>query len=327
MPPTAPASAPTPAGPLRRTPPAIFPPILGLFAVGLAWRAWFAGTAGAGAALAELFLGAVAILYAVSLATWLAKPLRRPGVVATEIVPLPGLAGLAAACLSGMLLAAVLAPRAPGAALAVVLVALLALFALALGFLRHHLRLPPDQRAVTPVWHLLFVGPVVSVPALVALGLAEAAHAILAASALFALAIWTVAGRAALRRAPPPPLRPLLAIHLAPASVLTLAAAALGLGGFAALMGTLAAAMFTVLLVGARWITAAGFSPLWGAFTFPLAAFAGAMIAVAGTTGPLGVLAGVVLVAASLVVPAIAWRVLRMWTNGKLAQVTNAAIA
>jgi len=322
-----PTVPPARAGLARRTPPAIFPPILGLLGVGLAWRAWFDGTDGAGAALAEVFLGGVAVLYAVALAAWLAKPLRRPSVLAEEIVPLPGLAGMAAACLSGMLLAAALARWTPGLALGVVVAALAGIFLVGLGFIAHLLRLPAGQRAVTPVWHLVFVGPIVSAQALAALGYPGAVQVILIPSIALTVAIWALHARATLRRPPPPPLRPLLAIHLAPASVLAIAAQRVGYDMLALLFVAIAVVIFTALALRARWVTAAGFSPLWGAFTFPMGAFAGALIAVGGIVGPVGWVGGLVLAAASLAVPAIAWRVMRMWANGRLAEVTNAATA
>lgn len=93
--------------------------------------------------------------------------------------------------------------------------------------------------------------------------------------------------------------------------------------GFAVLAGVI----FTALLVSLRWLTESGFSPLWGAFTFPLAAFASALMLASGGTGVLGLGAGVVLALATCVVPVIAYKVLKMWPGGTLAAKTNAAEA
>ena len=112
-----------------------------------------------------------------------------------------------------------------------------------------------------------------------------------------------------------------------PWSVLAIAAQRVGYDMLALLFVAIAVVIFTALALRARWVTAAGFSPLWGAFTFPMGAFAGALIAVGGIVGPVGWVGGLVLAAASLAVPAIAWRVMRMWANGRLAEVTNAATA
>jgi len=79
----------------RRTPPAIFPPILGLWGLGLGWRA--AGeAAGFGPAPGEVILGAVFLLWLGALVAYGAKVARRPGVLAEEVRVLPGQSGLAA---------------------------------------------------------------------------------------------------------------------------------------------------------------------------------------------------------------------------------------
>ena len=71
-------------------------------------------------------------------------------------------------------------------------------------------------------------------------------------------------------------------------------------------------------------MVAAGVSPLWGAFTFPLAALASAMLVAGGAW----FWPGLALVLIGLgVIPAILWWVLKRWPGGKLAAVTNAAEA
>jgi tellurite resistance protein len=81
------------------------------------------------------------------------------------------------------------------------------------------------------------------------------------------------------------------------------------------------------LLALGRWLTEAGFSGLWGAFTFPLSAFATALVMLSNGQGGLGVVAMCVLLAASGVVPFIAYRILKLWAQGTLAAKTNAAEA
>ena len=75
----------------------------------------------------------------------------------------------------------------------------------------------------------------------------------------------------------PAALRPLLAIHLAPASLMTVAAGMLDLPGLSLAFLALASLILALLLAAAGWILRAGFSPGWGAFTFPLAAYANAL--------------------------------------------------
>ena len=83
------------------------------------------------------------------------------------------------------------------------------------------------------------------------------------------------------------------------------------------------------LAASSRWLLAGGFSPLWGALCFPLAATAAAWVAlwraVPGDAHRL--IAGGLLVAATLVVLPILVAILRDWARGRLPVKTNAAIA
>lgn len=310
-----------------RTPPAIFPPLLGLFGLGLAWRAG-AGVFGVPAAVGDLLLGAATALWLLGLVAWCAKPLRRPGVIFEELRVLPGRAGLAAMTLSGLLLAAALVPHAPRLAMALTLLALAAHAALAGLVIRLILTGPEEGRVLTPVWHLLFVGFIMAPLSLVPLGHVGAATAILGLTVPVALAIWAASLAQLLRRFPPAPLRPLLAIHLAPASLFAGVAALLQMPALASGFAALAGAILLALLLAGRWIAAAGFSPLWGAFTFPLAAFAGALLALAPISAApeaLRLAGGLVLVAATLAIPPILVKIWQGWARGDLAGRTNAA--
>ncbi len=309
----------------RRTPPALFAPVMGLFGLGLGWRA-AADAYGVSAGVGDLILGAVALLYVFVLIAWVAKPLRRPGVVLEELRVLPGRAGLAAGSLSLMLLATALAPLVPSVALGMALLAF-ALHLVFVGVLVVVLwRGPPEGRVVTPVFHLSFVGFIIGGLAANALGYHGAAQALVWAMVIPAGIIYGLSARQLVVQIPPAPLRPLLAIHLAPACLLTLVAHGAGLEAAHA-FGALAAAIFVALVVSARWLVAAGFSALWGAFTFPLAAFASALIVLSGGQGAMGIAGGVVLVLATLAIPAITFRIFQLWPGGKLAAKTNAAEA
>ncbi len=310
----------------RRTPPAIFAPIMGLFGLGLAWRA-AGGAYGALEGLGDLILGAATLLLLFALASWLAKPLRRPAVIVEELRVLPGRAGLAAASLSLMLLAASLAPLAPGLATGIAALA----FVLHLAFVAVLIRVlrsgPPEGRVVTPVFHLSFVGFIIGGVAANALGYHEIARWLVWLMLLPASVIFGISARQLVAGPPPAPLRPLLAIHLAPLCLFALVAHGAGMVGQAHAFAALAAAVFVVLMVSLRWLVAAGFSPLWGAFTFPLAAFANVLVTLSGGQGPMGVAGAIVLGLASVVIAIIAWRIFKLWPGGKLAAKTNAAEA
>lgn len=309
-------------GPRRlRTPPAIFPPVMGLFGLGLAWRRGMEAT-GLPGGIAEALLGAVSLLYLFSLGAYLAKVWQRPGVVADDLKVLPGRAGLAAANLSGVLLAAALVPYAPGLALGVLGVALACHAALGLWVLRQYLTGPEEVRVITPVWHLIFVGYILAPLALVPLGHGDAATVILFVAMVVAALIYAVSASQLVRRIPPAPLRPLLAIHLAPVSLFATVSAMLGLQGLAMAFAGLAAVVLLALLGFARWITQAGFSALWGAFTFPAAACASAFLALGWAVPGLLMLA-----AASAIVLPVAVKVMQAWAKGGLGPKTNAAQA
>lgn len=308
------------------TPPAIFPPIMGLFGLGLAWRLGV-GEFGLPAGLPEALLGAVCLLYAFAAVAWASKPARRLSVIGEELRILPGRAGLAAASLCLMLLAAVMVPYAPGVAQVIGFAALFTHAALAVLVVRALLAGPAEARVVTPVFHLVFAGFILWPLSAIPLGMEAAARLVFWATLPPALAIWGASAWQIVTRVPPAPLRPLLAIHLAPASLFSITATALGLPGLGAIWAVIGGAILLGLVASARWLTAAGFSALWGAFTFPLAAYATALLGLGRATGLPGVtMAGaLVLVVATLVIVPIAVQVMRLWAKGALAKATNAA--
>lgn len=317
-----------PHGFWRRTPPAIFPPVMGLLGLGLGWRylALLAGSDLLGA-LAELLLGAAVLLYGFCALAWAAKPLRRPAALIDELRILPGRAGVAAGVLGLSLSAAVLVPYVPGLARVMVLVAMALLAGLGVLVAWVLLTGPREQRTVTPVFHLVFVGYILAPLALVPLGRVGASQVIFWAALVTALAIWAASAVQLLRRVPPAPLRPLLAVHLAPASLLSIVAALLGWGTMAMAFALLALVIATALVLSARWLLAAGFSPLWGALTFPLAAGASAQLYAFGGH-PAGLaLGGGLLVAATALTGWVLVRVHKAWARGTLAAQTNAATA
>ncbi|MGP3696480.1 SLAC1 family transporter [Rhodobacter sp. NSM] len=306
--------------PFQRTPPAIFPPILGLLGLGLGLRA--AGDIwGLDTGVGEAVLGAVTGLGAFAVAAYAAKVVQRPKVVIEDLRVLPGRAGLAALVLGLLVLAAVLLPYSLAAA-RVVLVAglgLQALLALTVGTL--FLTGPKEGRAVTPVWHLHFVGFIIGGLTAAPVGWPGLGLAILAFCAPVAAAIWLGSLLQFVRRVPPAPLRPLLAIHLAPAALLGLVSLNQGMPMVATACGAVGGVFLVILVASGRWLLASGFSPLWGALTFPLAAYAGLLLNLWPIAG------GVLLVAAVLAIPPIAVRILQDWAKGNLAVRTNAAEA
>jgi tellurite resistance protein len=196
--------------------------------------------------------------------------------------------------------------------------------ALAAVILRWVMTAPVEARQVTPLWHLHFVGFIIAGLTAPALGYATLATGLLVGTGVLAAIFWTISAVQLAKQVPPAPLRPLLAVHLAPASLLGIVAALQGWQNVAQGFAVLGGLILLALVVNMRWLTKAGFTALWGAFTFPLAAYASLLLLLGGFwLYP----ATVLLIAALGIVPAIALKVIQAWTRGTLAEKTNAATA
>lgn len=317
-----------PPGLWRRVPPAVFPPTLGLMGLALSWRAGvsqFALSPG----LSGLLDGIAVALFLFCALAYATKLMRRPGVLAEELRILPGRSGVAAGVLCIYLLAGLLGAYAPGIARAVLVAGLAVHVTVLAVLLRVYAAGPAEVRRVTPVWHLNWVGFIVAARVAPSLGWTGLAALILWPALIAAIAIWAISARQLVAERVPAPLRPLLVIHLAPLSLIGTVAILTGhlwLGWIAA-----AAALGALILMAVRgaWITEAGFSPMWGAFTFPLAATSGLFwtLYYAAPSDGLRILAGVILIAATLAIVPTVFLVMRDWARGRLAVKTNAAIA
>lgn len=306
-----------------KTPPAIFPSILGLLGLALAARLAL-GRLGWDQGLADLLAGVAVALWAFGAVAYLVKIVRRPAVVVEDLRVLPGRSGLAALTMGGMAAASLVGAYSAPVALALMLVALAGHAVLAVLLIRLLIGLAPVAREVNPTWHLSFVGFIVAAPAALALGWSGLAEGLFWATLPVAVAIWGLSAWQFARAVPPAPLRPLLAIHVSPAALLALVAGLMGKAELAGVFLVIAAGLGLALLAAGRWVGAAGITPLWGAFTFPLAATASAML----IRGGVWLWPGLALVAgAAVAIPAILWWVLRRWPGGRLAAVTNAAEA
>lgn len=304
-----------------RMPPAVFPSVLGLLGLVLALKRASAEF-GQGGALVDLLMGLAAGLWLFCAVAYAIKLSRRPGVIMEDLSILPGRAGLAAATVGGFAFVAVVGFFNADLARILLPFAFALHLGLVLATIRALIAAPPEARDITPAWHLSFVGFIVGALAAVPLGYKGLALTVLGITAIFALIIWGGSLRQLFLRVPPAPLRPLLAIHLAPASLFASVAGLLGLTPLAQAMVGLGLLIFIALVFSGQWITQSGFSPLWGAFTFPLAAYASALL-----------INGWAITGAALALVAlgvnlwIAWRVIQMWPKGTLAAKTNAATA
>lgn len=320
---------PPPQFPPRRvplfanTPPALFPPILGLLGLVAALRIG-AGRIGVGAEIVDLATGMTVLLWLAAVCIYAAKLVRRVGVIQEDLAIMPSRAGLSAATLGGMVAAGQLAGVAPSLGIWLLWLVLALHAVLVVLTLRVLIGPPAEGRAVNPGWHMTFVGFIVAGPAAVALQEPEVARLLVYATLPLAVAIWGASLVQLARRIPPAPLRPMLAIHLAPASLLSITASLTGLEALGLILAWLALVIVLVLAAGLPWIVESGFSPLWGAFTFPLTAAASALILQGGALAWAGF---ALLALAVVVVPWIGLKIFRMWPGGRLAARTNAAEA
>jgi tellurite resistance protein len=152
-----------------RTPPAVFPVILGALGLVLALRRGMEAL-GLSQAPVDLLGGLVVALWVFAALAYGVKLARRPGVIWDELKVLPGRAGLAAGTAGGLAVAAVLVPYAPEVSRAVLFGGLVLHGVLALAVVRALVGLPPEAQGVTPAFHLSFVGFIIGGLAAVPLG-------------------------------------------------------------------------------------------------------------------------------------------------------------
>ncbi|SET87283.1 hypothetical protein [Oceanicella actignis] len=283
----------------RSFPPVLFPTLLGLVGTGLTLRAG-ARVLGLAPWIGELWLGVASMALLLAGALYLAALARRPARALEDLSPPPARGALAALSMGLMLVGAAAAPALPGAAAALWVGGAALHWVFAGATLHVLLSAPPHLRPVTPALYLPFVGQIVAPIGGAALGFGTAS-AVLYGSALAVWAALTPLMLAWLRGALAggglaPTLRPGLAIFVAPPALAAIGGAALGAPWSEALvLPAWAVALAAALALAPRlgWLAEGGWSPAWGAFTFPLAGLAGAtMLAAERLPGAIGGAAG-----------------------------------
>lgn len=302
----------------RRTPPAVFPVLLGLLGLGLGWRRFVGAHV-----LTELALLIVCVFYIFLTALYIAKLMRHANILRVELTSPPAQAGVAAIPMSGMLVAAVVIPYAPHLAIAILGLSVLGHLVYGVALTRHLRAAGFQSGQVTPALHLPYVGLVLAPMAAIPLGMDGLSWVLLLVSVPGLVVIGWLSIRNTVQAGMPPPLRPTHAIHVAALSIFGSVLWQLGAERLACALLILAGLVTLVLAVRWRWLTAAGFTPVWGAFTFPMAALAGLFQFRFG--GDAGIWVQGPLVLATFLILPIAARLLRRTVNGALAQQTGAA--
>lgn len=302
----------------HRTPPALFPVMLGLLGLGLGWRRALGPDS-----WVEPVLLAIVALYLFFAGLYVAKLMRHAKILRADMATPPAQAGVAALTMSGMLAAAVLTPLEPHLAAALLALSVLGHIGI-MGVLTRHLRAAGIRAGqVTPALHLPYVGLVLAPMAAIPLGWTGLSWALLAVSVPPVLVVGGLSIRNTLRDGMAPPLRPSHAIHVAALSIFGSVLWQLGVERLACALLIVAGIVTLVLVIRIRWLTAAGFTPVWGAFTFPMAALAGL---VQFRFGPeAGIWVQIPLAVATVLILPIAARVLRRAFTGALARQTGAA--
>ena len=278
---------------------------LGLGGLGLAWRQAAFGP------VSEAVLALMVLAWLLILGLHILRALRhREAALADWRNPMRcGFAG--AASIGMMLTSAALTPYQPEFARGLLLLAITLHLAIGLALLARVLRGEGSAAMLVPPLMIPMVGNVLAPIFCVPLGLPMLGWMLFGVGMLLWLALQPLLlGR--LFEAPlPPPLRPSLAILLAPSAVGALAIEALGgpLPAYLALYG-LAAFTFALLLMVLRHMLGAGFALSYWGFTFPLAAFTAATmkIAPAAIGHSMLALASMVIIGIALATLRLAWR-------------------
>ena len=312
----------------RRTPPALFPSLLGLFGLALAWRK-AAFVFDVPPVIGETIGLCATIILVVTLSSYVVKLMIRPTVLWDDLKISPARGSVSAGSMCAMALATYLLYYSAFGAFLIWWMSLglhAVYFSCVLLMLIRHENCWDE---VSPVIMLPAVGFLVATLAAPALGYTNFAYFVLAltfpvSAAILLLSLWN-----ARKLGVPMPQRTSYAIFLAPPSVAALGAYELSGFDYFLPFWIGASLVALALLPFSRWMTAGGYSPAWGAFTFPLAAFAAVqLVAVQADYGLVAqVMAIVVLATASLLIPYVVFRTYVSWARGTLAEATKAAVA
>ncbi|MEO1918771.1 MAG: hypothetical protein ABGW81_03495 [Paracoccaceae bacterium] len=311
----------------RRTPPAIFPVALGFMGLSLAWRS-ASDVLAIPHEIGNLMLGASTAYFLFFAVSFIAKILARPSVVLDDLKTPPARAGVAAFPMSIMLLAGVLLPlevRVP-----LVWWTGVGVYYIATGLVSWSIyKGGAEARKFSPFQYLAFVGPIVGPIAGIPLGYDTTSFWLAIAAMIPYIAITLGYGVRLTKIRPPMPLRPSLAIVLAPTSLFALAFGGLEIEWAFILFYWMSVALAVAMLIFSMWLTEGGFTPIWGSFTFPLASFINLNIYAigegVGIVATAGMFAGFII--GTPLILYIVWMVSKDWIKGDLSKKTGAAMA
>ncbi len=312
----------------RQTPPAAFPVCLGFLSLAVAWQHAVDVLPWVSEDMSNLLLAAATGYFLWFFGFYIAKVAARPSVLFEDMRSPPARAGIAAMAMAMMMLALALLPFSvyvpqvwwTGVVLQI----------LASAIVLHAIwKDPPDKRHFSTFQYLTFVGPVIGPFTGVPLGYIRESYWLIMA-ALVAYVIVTIGIFLNLKRDPiPKALRPSVTIFLAPVCLFALGFDALGYHQLFVYFFWVCNAVAVVLLFLVPWMVRGGYTPVWGAFTFPVAAYLN--VQVVGMANGYGAYATVgTYVAMAIATPVIFYMVYRTvmeWVTGELARKSHAATA
>ena len=311
----------------RRTPPALFPCLLGFIGLGLAWRR-AAEVWPVSPLIGEGVLLVSCLLFMATGTSYHMKLSLRPSVIFEDLKVGPARGAVSAGSMCLMLYAAALTPYLFELAQLFWWAAVLQhagyMVCVTLALAKSDTQLSD----VNPSIILPYVGYILAAVGGPALGYGTLSGFFLMATIPGCIFIIVLSLVNLKRYGVNKSLRSSYFIILAPLSIY-------GIGAFNIWPAESYTIFWTIALVCGicmapflRWFYAGGWTPAWGAFTFPLSAFAGVMLT--GVQSDFGVVAEVgsalSLGLATLVVPYVVWKTYRHWLAGKLAQATGAAV-
>lgn len=312
----------------RQTPPAAFPVCLGFLSLALAWRHASDIFPWASEDLSNLMLAAATGYFLWFLGFYIAKLIARPAVLFEDMRTPPARAGIATMAMAMMLLAAALLPFGISVPLVWWTGVVMQIFASAI-VLYAIWKDPPEARHFSPFQYLTFVGPVVGPIAGIPLGYVWQSQ-ILVFAALIAYVIITIGILFTLKSDPiPKTLRPSTVIFLAPACLFAICFGSLGYESAFIFFYWITNAIAIGLILLAPWMLKGGYTPVFAAFTFPLASFVSTqLMAIEKGIGFIATAAAYAgLAVATPVVFYLVYRTVMEWVTGDLARKSHAASA
>ncbi len=311
----------------RSTPPAIFPVMLGFMGLSHAWRN-VAHVLPVPTVIGDLMLGFAVALFLFFAVSYGMKVIVRPKALLEDLNSPPARAGVAALPMTLMIMAAGLLSLGADPE-AIWWVGIVLYFLTSALILVTVLKGPPEARRLSPFQFLAFVGMITGPVAGIPLGHDSVSFWLAMIAMVPYLVITLGYYPKLLKRRPPVPLRPSLAIVLAPTGLFAIAFGQLGMDLPFQIFYWAAYAIALVLMLAAPWLTEDGWTPVWGSLTFPAAVFLNMQILAVGKG--MGIIAMTGLIAGGLIATPmilyILYKALRFWMTGDMAKKTGASVA